>query len=258
MKPKYLLITGLILLLNTAGSAADISWEQIDTSNVSGEKTTVRQTIFISNDKFAIETADGMRMILNKSDNTVTTLDLTEKTYYKVSLKKLEEIQENIKSETDKMIEVALKNMTEEQRRIYKQRLEQEIGKSGKTESKTALKEPSWEEFKPTGKTEKILGYTAAQYRAEGGDGTVYEIWCTEEINTSELKDFFRNVEKTQLLSDGGSNYSVLMPGFPLKSTQKQGDNIKESKVISIRFDPVPGSVFTVSDGFTLSEPAVR
>ncbi len=255
MKPEYLLIIILILLLNTAGAAADISWEQIDISSVSGEKTTFRQTIFISNDKFAIETADGMRMILNISDNTVTTLDLTEKTYYKVSLKKLEEMQKNIQLETDKMIEDALKNMTEEQRRIYKQRLEQKIEK---TENKTARKEPSWEEFKPTGKTEKILGYTAAQYSAEGGDGTVYEIWCTEEINTSEPKDFFRNMEKTQLLSDKGPNYSALMPGFPLKSTQKQGDNIKENKVISIQFDPVPGSVFTVPDDFTLSEPAVR
>jgi len=196
-----------------------------------------------------------MRMILNISDNTVTTLDLTEKTYYKVSLKKLEEMKKNIRSEIDTMIEDALKNMTEEQRRTYKQSLEQKIGKS---ESKTARKEPSWEEFKSTGKTEKILGYTAAQYSAEGGDGTVYEIWCTEDINTSELKDFFRNVEKTQLLSDGGQNYSALMPGFPLKSTQKQGDNIKESKVISIQFDPVPGSVFTVPDGFTLAAPAVR
>ena len=255
MKPEYLLITVLILLLNTAGAAADISWEQIDVSSVSGEKITVRQTIYISNDKFAIEAADGMRMILNISDNTVTTLDLTEKTYYKVSLKKLEEMQKNIQSETDKMIEDALKNMTEEQRKIFKQRLEQNIGKS---ESKTARKEPSWEEFKSTGKTENILGYTAAQYSAEGGDGTVYEIWCTEEINTSELKDFFRNVEKTQLLRDGGANYSALMPGFPLKSTQKQGDNIKENKVISIQFDPIPDSVFTVPDGFTLSEPVVN
>lgn len=127
MKFKQIIITALAGLFFTSASVADITWKLTDIAKELGETITTRQTIFITKNKFAIETDDGMRMILNALDNTFTVIDNNEKTYNTTSLQEMEEKVTDMKLETDKMIEEALKNIPESQRAQYEEMLKQQI-----------------------------------------------------------------------------------------------------------------------------------
>ena len=253
VKLKLFICTVVLIMISTGLSLADISWEQVDTNDESGEITTFRQKIFFSGKKFAIESSDDIRMIIDLNDNTITTIDMKEKIYFTTYLENMEQLQQNIKKETEKIIEEALKNIPEDQRVLYRQRLEQQMGNINNSDKKPESNEPLRENFIPTGKTETILGYKAVQYRSKSGDGTLFETWCATDIDVSELINFFNSVSKGRLSDEIGQGLSMLNFGFPLKSWDAVGDTVHASEVISISFDPIPASFFTIPDTYTES-----
>ena len=251
MKLKYMLFAGFITMCYSGIMSADIHWEQTDTSNFSEEITSVRQTIFFSTNKFAIESEECLRMILDLSSESITTINNKEKTFMVLSLEEIEQMKENIQKETEKIMDDVLENMPEDQRELYKQELEEQMKKRQTKMVKDTVPILPWEAYKSTGKTEKILGYTAVQYTAVGEDGTVYELWSTSDVNMSELIDFFNRIGETHFFKDMEHAYNTLKLGFPLKFKKTLEDTEFSSEVISISFDDIPVSVFTVPEGYT-------
>jgi len=250
MKFKLIITIALAEVLFTRVSIADITWKLTDIAKESVETMVTIQTIFIKNNQFAIETDDGMRMILNANNNTFTIINNNEKTFNTTSLLEIEEKVTDMKRETDKMIEEALKNIPESQRSQYEEMLRQQMGNIGKRE----VTEPRWEKFKPTGKTTKIAGYNAIQYVSKEVDGTTYEMWCSNEVEISEVKGFFENIRKISFFKEMSKNYSVLDLGFPLKTINIIGNYEYSSEVISINYDNISPSVFELPEGYIKTE----
>ncbi len=98
MKFKLIIIIILAGVLFTNISVADMTWKLIDLAKESGETIITGQTIFITKNKFAIETDDGMRIILNVIDNTFTVINNNEKTFNTTSLQEMEKKVADMKS----------------------------------------------------------------------------------------------------------------------------------------------------------------
>ena len=250
MKFKLIIIIVQAGVLLTNISVADMTWKLIDLAKESGETIITGQTIFITKNKFAIETDDGMRIILNVIDNTFTVINNNEKTFNTTSLQEMEKKVTDMKSETDKMIEEALKNIPENQRGQYEEMLKQQVKDIEKNEDI----EPQWEKFKSTGKTTKIAGYNAVQYVSTGVEGTTYEMWCSKEVEMSEVQDFFENIQKISFFKEMSKNYNVLNFGFPLKTVNTIDDYEYSSEVTSINYGKTPISVFELPEGYNKTE----
>jgi len=233
-----------------APSRADMSWEQVDTVTVSGGKIEKRQTIHVSPEKFIIESSEGMRLIVDLAAETLVTLDLNSKTYWETSFRELQEMRDRITKETEKLIEDALVVVPEEQRETYRRELLRKLGEKESGILGNENSTPPPEAFAPTGETEKILGFTARKYVAEGQEGSVYEMWCTKEMDLSDLAAFTERAGKIPFLKGIGKSISFLPLGFPLKSTRKDTDTLLESIVLSIRFDRIPAAVSTIPGDF--------
>ncbi|MFC1693643.1 DUF4412 domain-containing protein [Candidatus Latescibacterota bacterium] len=256
MKLRNMLFTRCIFVALTGISHADISWEQVDTLREGTEVLSLKQNIYITSNQFAIETSEGMKIILDLTDNIVTTIDSNEKTYFTMSFEALEQMKDNIRSETGKMIEEALKHIPEEQRAEYKQQLEQQMKQSEVSSENKSEDQQPWEKVKQTGKTEEILGYTATHYRTTGKDGTIYELWCAKGIDFTELKVLFEKIKNISMFKDISQNYPALSLGFPLRSKETSNENVFSSEVTSISLKPVSGAHYTIPDGFTESQPS--
>jgi len=252
---KLIPIAAIVIACFLGDVNADIHWEQTDTSVISGETITIRQEIFISETRFVIDNKEGLRIILDLSDNSVTTIDMQEKVYFTITLDEMREIRETIQKETDRIIEEAIRSIPESEREDYRKQLDEQIRKSRDGDTDTTVTEPAWDTYESTGKTEKILDYTASQYTAKTDSGTVYELWCTGDFDISEIRDFFMKVENIRFLGDIGTHYSTMPLGFPLKFVIRKDDTVTESTVTSIDFDPIANTVFTIPPGFTLSQP---
>jgi len=235
---------------------ADISWKQVDSIISDSETVTIKQTVYVSGDRFAIETTDGMKIIIDLGTGMMTTIDTNEKTYYTVSLNELETMRESMRQETDTLIEEALRDMPADQREVMRKQLKEEMAKAESADE--ASDEPEWNEYKPLGKTDVISGYTAEGYKAEGENGGIYEIWCTKELDMSELRDFFDTASSTDILDDLGRNYSSFPLGFPLKTVTTEDGERTESLVTTVTFDTIPGNVFSIPDGYIPMESMER
>ncbi len=237
------------LMITNGIVTADISWTQTDTITAEGETVTVRQTISVSGDRFAIETDEGMRMVIDMNTGTVTTIDLTDKIYSSSTIAEIEALTESIRTETDTIIEEALKNMPEDQRDAMREQLREALAKREEDNNAADIM-PSPDEYASTGTSASIAGHTASCFRAKDADGTVYEIWCAQDIETSELIRFFEKAEQSSFLEGIGRSYTTLGLGFPLKSVVSGNNERIESTVTTVSFDPLPDSVFSVPNGF--------
>jgi len=229
---------------------ADMSWEQRDIVTVSGEKIEKRQTIHVSPEKFIIESSEGMRLIVDLAAEVLVTLNLNSRTYWKTSFRELKEMRDRITEETERLVEDALAVVPEDQRESYRRELLRKLGEEEPGGAGSGNAGPPPEAFTPTGETQKILGLTARKYVAEGPGGSVYEMWCTKEMDLSDLTAFTKRAGKVPFLEEVGKSISFLPLGFPLKSVQKKADTTIESIVLSIRFDRIPAALSTIPGDF--------
>ncbi len=197
-KTVLFIAAGLITIVYSRMAACDLSWQQNDTITTKEGTQTVNQTIYIAGDRFAIETADGLRMVFDLAAGMLFTIDMTEKTYTSTSLKELETMRKNLLDQTDGIIEEALKGMPEDQKKQYREELEEQFRRVQNKQND----EPSWQEYKKTGQTETIAGFAATKYEMKTADGGVYEVWCTREIDTTELRSLYvkKEAKKAMLL----------------------------------------------------------
>ena len=192
-------------------------------------------------------------MILDIETNTLTTLDIKEETYFTATLDELKQMEENIKIETERILEESLKDLPEDQRTEYRKMIEERM-KARDSETR----EPLLKDYKATGKSETIIGYTVAHYRAYIGDETLHEIWCTDGIDVAELRDFYSTISKEHLFREMRGDMSKLELGFPLKSRETADNKVTTSEVTAISFDPVPPTIFAVPDGYIQSSPLLE
>lgn len=243
---KIFTLFGLLLIVSVSVSFADLQWEQVDTSVTAKGTETLKQTIYISGDRFAIETGDGLRMIFDIAAGTVVTIDTGAKSYTSTSLKELDEIHKSLLDQTDIIIEEALKGMPDDQKKAYREELEKQL-KSVENERESV---PTWQEYSKTGDTETIAGFAATRYSAKSADGGNYDVWCTKEVDTTELRTFLSRASQSSLMKDLGKDYAAVSLGFPLKSSTEKGGTKNTSVVTSISFKRIPSSVFLIPQGF--------
>lgn len=239
----------IVTVMLSSCAFCDISWTQDDTVTSDGETDVFTQSIYISGDRFAIETPLGMRIIVDLARGTMTNIDMNEKRFTTMSLDELENMRETMTQDTDAIINEALKSLPEDQREMYRKELEKQLADVDMEEPEADMS-PSFEEYTATGSSETIAGYSAKQYHTEGDDGSVYEVWCTTDVDIAELEGFFKTASQSSLMNDISSNYSALTLGFPLKSVTTSEDGRMESVVTSVSLDKVSETVFTVPEGF--------
>lgn len=240
------IVVGFITGMFSHTGTCDLSWRQNDTITTSEGTQTVNQTIYIAGDRFAIETTEGLRMVFDLAAGTLITIDMTEKTYSSTSLKELETMRKNLLDQTDSIIEEALKGMPEDQKKQYREELEEQFRRVQNEQGS----EPTWQEYKKTGLTETIAGFSATKYEAKTSSGGIYEVWCSREIDTTELRSFLDRAAKSSLMKDIGREFAAITLGFPLKSSVSDRRTKNRSIVTSISFQRLQDEVFAVPKGF--------
>ena len=232
-------------------SSADISWDQTDTTVEAGETIVTNQTISIAGMVFAIETGDGMRIIMDIPNDRLVMIDSANETYTETSISAMEQGMNDTRLETDRMIAEALKDIPPAQRAEIEAMMRKQMGTI--EEAPQAAAPPL--SYSPTGATERIAGHTAAQYTAREDDGTVHELWGCTDIKLDEVQEFYRNIKSIDMFGNLGEAEQALSYGFPLRTITRGRDGVTNtSEVTSIRHDPVPRTVLTVPEGFTREE----
>jgi len=240
-------VSFLSIVFTPALSLADMMWEQEDTVDAGGTTETIKQKIYLSGSRFAIVSGDGLRMVLDMTQGTLSTIDAKEKSYFSVSLTEMTALRERLTQETDTIIEEALTNIPEDQREEYRKQIEKKLSEIKAT---AAEKEAGKGQYSSHSETREILGYTTSRYSLDSDDRKE-ELWCTREVDTSELELLLRDTKKIKLLKDIGTNFSALQYGFPLMSVIDDGSMKVSSQVTVLSFDRIDPAIFTVPANFT-------
>jgi len=235
----------------------DISWEMLDTGSENGYKKVIKQKIFIAKDKFAIENESGEKFIIDLILKKVFYVNKTEKSYYSMDIDKMASISNPIDKDTESIIDDALKNIPESQRAQYKKMMEEKIrSRSDSLAASSGFPDPSL--FKPTGRSKNIIGHDTKEYKATDKSGNSYDVWCSKEIDTKEIIDFYKRIESSGLSGKINMKNTMVPMGFPLVYNFKKGTDSYSSEIISINTNILSDSIFKIPDGFTKKDTISR
>ena len=118
---------GIILLLYACSVTADISWEQQSIVTDNGYTVTTQQKIYFTSDKFAFDSGDGMRIIVDIPGNTITTIDENQKIYFISDIDEIAQQMEELKTQSEEILADALKNIREDMREEYEKTLREQL-----------------------------------------------------------------------------------------------------------------------------------
>ncbi|MBN1293001.1 MAG: DUF4412 domain-containing protein [Candidatus Latescibacteria bacterium] len=250
MKFKRIMCSGIIFLLYISPVIADVFWEQQSTISDDGYTVTSRQKIYFTAEKFAFDSDDGMRVIVDIIANTITTIDETKKMYYISNVDEMAQKMDELKAQSEEILTEALKNIPENMREEYEKTLRNQLNNIEDDTMK-----PNAENYKPTGKISQIAGYSAYQYFASGENGTSYMMWCTKDVDIPELQTFYKNLGEISFFKDVSPDPDMIKLGFPVKSIEKTNNTTIMTEVISISMESVKNNcVFSIPEGFTQSD----
>ncbi len=248
---RVLTIISIILVISAGRSVrADITWHQTDTLAADGDTTSWQQTLRVTDDRFSIETGDGIRLVIDLAGDTMTTINTADETYMVMSLSALVKMRDAMKRQTRRLIDEAVRSMPEEQREEYRAELEKKLRLQSGVLLDDDASFPDPETFMPTGAEATMLGHGVVEYHAEAEDGTRHEVWCAPDIDTEELEHFMMNAGRTGLIDPATRQFSSLGLGFPLKSVTVTGDRRSESVVTSISRDPIDPAAFATPESY--------
>ena len=251
MKMRRLLYCVFLALLVSSLTFADISWDEVTTEMEFGEKVTSKESMYLSERKFAQQSEEGVRTIVDFAENTITFINDDEESYYTSDIGDMEKEIQIKQNQAMEAIESVIKNLPEDQREEYKNMIESQMGEMGESEDL----EPASGDYESTGESAEIAGYTARRFIATGEDGTVYELWCAKDLVTDELKKLYTEMQKISLFKDSkGEDPGFFNLGFPLKSIEKTEEFTTTIEVISFDTKPIPKSIFIIPSGYTETE----
>ncbi len=256
MNMRPLLFFVFLGILVPSLTFADISWEEVTTEIEFGEKVTSKESMYLSERKFAQQSEEGVRTIVDFAENTITFINDEEKNYYSADIDDMEKEIQVKQKQAMEAIESVIKNLPEDQREEYKKLIESQMGEKGEMGAMGESEdwEPASDDYVSTGESAKIAGYTTRRFIATGDDGTVFEMWCSRDVVTDELKELFTEMQKISLFKDSTDDPGKFDLGFPLKTVEKTGDIISMTEVISVDTKPVPKSKFIIPAGYTETE----
>jgi len=247
---RCMLVFAMSVIISTGFSVtaqADITIVQNGTYTEDGATETTTETMYLTDDLFAVDPGEGTFMIINSKDNTITAIDKNTKQYYTMKTDEYTEsfsdMAKNVDgamAEYNKAMEEALKNMPPEARAEYEKMMK---------ESMEDTESIGPEDYKPTGKTARIAGYDTEQYVAEADDGTRSEMWITKSLATPEMEGFIAMMGNIGAVMDH-KEQGFFTFGFPLKTVDTDGSYTSVSEVKSISKDKIPSSVFIIPEGF--------
>jgi len=253
MKMRRLLFCVFLEILVSSLTFADFSWEEVTTEMEFGEKITTKERMYLSKRKFAQESEDSVRVIVDFAENTITFINDEEKSYYTTDIDEMgKEIQKK-QNQAMEALESVIKNLPEDQREEYKKIIESQMGAMGEM-GESQDWEPASDDYESTGESAQIVGYTARRFIATGDDGTVYEMWCARDLVTDELKELYTEIQKIRFFKDNSENPGIFNLGFPLKTVEKTEEITTTTEVISIDTKSVPKSKFSIPSGYTETE----
>ncbi|HEV7732815.1 MAG TPA: hypothetical protein VGR62_11660 [Candidatus Binatia bacterium] len=230
--------TSLLVLLLTALPvwAGDLAIKQ-RTTTTSGDKSDVREeTQYITATKMVVDGSDA-RTIVDVDKQTVTVADKEKKTWFQMTFADMREQAESVQKQIEKMPPEARKQM------------EAMLGKDTPVT------------ITPTGKTETIAGYPAAEHTVAGGPFNGI-LWATTAIAMPEGIVKWRELSATTMAAEGPgrrlSEALAKVKGVPLRTTMtaKMGPNefTTTAEAVEVKEMTPPADLMRVPDGFTKVE----
>lgn len=216
--------------------ANDLAIKQRTTTSA-GDKSDVREEMqYVTGDLMIVDGPDA-RTIIDVAKQTVTVADKEKKTWFLMTFADMREQAESVQKQIDSMPPEARKQM------------EAMLGKDVPVV------------VTPTGKTEKIAGYEAAENTVAGGPFNGV-IWTTNEISMPEGIAKWRELSAQTMAANGPgrrlSEALASVKGVPLRTTMtaKMGANefTTRAEAVEVREAKPPRDVLQVPQGFTKVE----
>ncbi|MCW5889990.1 MAG: DUF4412 domain-containing protein [bacterium] len=235
------LATAALLALVTAlpALADDLVIKQRTTMGSGGEQRTREETQYVTDTLVVVESPDS-RTLVDLDGERMTIADKDKKSYFEITF-----------AELQKQGEAVQKKMAE----LPPEARQQMEGMFGKGEPVVVT---------PTGKTEKIAGYTAKEYALKGGpfSGTV---WSTEDMPVPVAMTKWRELSSKSAAHQGPAEQLTKalaqIKGVPLRTTLTTrmggGELLNATEVLEISKASPPADVKKIPDGFTQT-PAPR
>jgi hypothetical protein len=221
------------LLLAAAVEAKDLVVKQRSSSGFGGGVPS-DETVYITNDKIVTDAA-AMRTIVDLTQQNLTSIDKSQKTYAVISFDDLRKQMDMLRQSLDSMPPDARKQMA-------------------------ALFDDSQPVvIKETGKTETIAGHAAKEHSLSGGPYSGY-VWTTEEIETPTAFTKWKELEGMR----GGAARRLgeamqKLKGFPLRTKidMKTGGNpiSLTNEVSEVKEGNPPKDALTVPPGYAKTAP---
>jgi hypothetical protein len=231
-RSRAIVVSG-VLLLAAVASAGDLTIRQRTTTSAAGQTNTREEMQYAHGDVLVIDAPDT-RTIVDVVARTMTVADKAKKTYFVMTF-------DDMRKQADAVRERVAK-MPPDVRKM----LEEMLGSGGAVT------------LTPTGKHEKIAGYTASEQQLSGGPfhGS---IWTTDAI---ELPDGVRKWRELAAgaTAEGGparplAEALARVRGVPLRSTMTAtvgpGSFTTTIEVLEASTKPPPSDVLALPPGFT-------
>ncbi|MFQ5769323.1 MAG: DUF4412 domain-containing protein [bacterium] len=221
--------------------------EQVVTTQSSsggGESEEQKEIIYLRSNMMRIDEPDENQTTIIRLDKEfLWHIDHNAKTYTQVSFKQMRQGMQDVQ----RIMQEAMKNMTPEQRQMM-----ENMGMK-----MPGMSPPKHYQLKKTGKKEKINGYRCEQYLLVKGDqNETEEWWVTKDLGS--FQNFGKMLAKMFAGMSGGMTAAVeamaKLEGIPIKTIEKEGDEVRISKVTKITKASVNKTQFEVPEGYKMEE----
>ena len=225
---RTLLLVGSVLLAATVG-ATDLVVHQRLSNGLPGSGAST-ETVYLAGDKMVTD-AGTTRTIVDLAKQTITSIDVTKRTYTVVTFDDLTAQMDALKK--------SLESLPPEARR--------QMG--------ALFDEGGPVTVTPSGKTERIAGYDAKEYVLKGGQYSG-SVWATDAIATPAAFAKWKRIEQSR----GGAGRQLgeamsRITGFPLRTRieAKAGPRsmVLSNEVLDVKEGAPPAEMLVVPAGFT-------
>jgi uncharacterized protein DUF4412 len=233
---RSVLAAGVLAAFATAAVANDMVVRQRSETSIGGSGTR-EETVYLSND-FVVTDSSLTRTIVDLGNKTILAADKTKRIYTVVTF-----------DEITAQMEAFRKQLAE-------------LPPDVRSQMGPLLDEGPPVTVTPTGKTDTIAGYEAAEWALKGGPYSG-SVWATESVPTPTAFQKWKAIEQGEGGAPGvGRQLGLAMQkvkGFPLRTrieTRMSGRTVVLSnEVISVKDAPTPPEMRTVPSGYTKQTP---
>lgn len=226
----------LVLSIALPAAAEDLVIKQRTTMGSGGDQRTREETQYVTDDLVVVESPDSRTLVDLKGESMIIA-DKDKKTYFQITFTELQKQGEAVQKKMAELPPEARKQME---------------GMFGKSDPVVVT---------PTGKTEKIAGYTAKEYTLKGGPFTG-TVWATEDMPVPVAMTKWRDLSSKSAAHQGPAEQLTKalaqVKGVPLRTTLTTrmggGELVNATEVLDISKASPPADLKKVPDGFTKTD----